>query len=166
VVTVPLPRLSYSPRETLEALDQAHANAVDDVLGQPRKQPRLQHAKAQGTATQGQGDQQHQADITRRLLPHRRQHVVHDFQRGIAMPSNTSSTSNGSSNGIGTLHSVASTATPLAIHRDFCDAVPGGGFPPSSAGRHALRLACHRAGQAQAARSSQRPSSGDSSLSG
>ncbi|MNN28087.1 hypothetical protein D3C81_1416450 [compost metagenome] len=75
----------FAEGNPLEAFDQTHADTVDDVLGQPCKQPRLQHAEAQRTATQGKGHQQHQAYIAGRLLPHRRQHMVHDFQRGIAM---------------------------------------------------------------------------------
>ena len=75
----------FAEGDTFEAFDQAHTNAVDDVFRQPGKQARLQHAKTQGAATQRQGDHQHQADVSRRLLPHRRQHVIHDFQRGIAM---------------------------------------------------------------------------------
>ncbi|MNG18723.1 hypothetical protein D3C84_1028140 [compost metagenome] len=41
------------------------------------------------------------------------------FSAASPWPSSTSSTSKGKSKGIGTLHNVASTATPLAIHRDF-----------------------------------------------
>ncbi|MDE1196844.1 MAG: hypothetical protein PW896_17075 [Pseudomonas sp.] len=37
----------------------------------------------------------------------------------LPLPSSTSSTSSGSSNGMGTEQSTAMTATPLAIHRAF-----------------------------------------------
>ncbi len=44
----PPPRVSYSPRGDMpEALDQTQADAVDDVLGQPREQLRLEHVEHQ-----------------------------------------------------------------------------------------------------------------------
>ena len=74
-----------SQGNALEALDQAQANAIHDVLGQARKQPRLHHVEQQRRATQGQGDQQHQADITGGALPGLGQRVVHHLQRRITI---------------------------------------------------------------------------------
>ncbi|MNH09422.1 hypothetical protein D3C79_688760 [compost metagenome] len=72
--------------DALEALDQANAQAVDDVLGQARKQLGLHHIEGQGGATQGQGEQQHQADVAGGNLPVAGEELVHPLQRGIAMP--------------------------------------------------------------------------------
>ena len=71
--------------DTLETFDQAHADAVHDVLGQARKQPRLHHVEHQRAAAQGQGDQEHQADIASGFLPTQGQRVVHHLEGGIAM---------------------------------------------------------------------------------
>ncbi|MNP11157.1 hypothetical protein D3C76_1033310 [compost metagenome] len=76
----------FPQRNTLEALDQADANAVDDVLGQGGEQARLHHVEQQCRATQGQGHHQHQADVTRSFLPSLWQREVHDFQRGVTVP--------------------------------------------------------------------------------
>ncbi len=70
---------------TLEPFDQAHTDAIDNVLGQPCKQPRLHNVEHQRAATQTQGHQQHQADIPGSLLPTQRQCVVHHVECGIAM---------------------------------------------------------------------------------
>lgn len=75
----------FTQGDTLEPLDQPHADAVDNVLGQPRKQAGLDHVEHQRRAAQYQGDQQHQADIPGSLLPGRRQRVVHHLQRSIAI---------------------------------------------------------------------------------
>ncbi|MND89266.1 hypothetical protein D3C80_813180 [compost metagenome] len=76
----------FAQGDTLETLDQAYANAVDDVLGQPGEQFRLHHVEQQRRTPQGQGHQQHQANVARGLLPAFRQRVVHDLQRGITVP--------------------------------------------------------------------------------
>ncbi|MCY1419421.1 hypothetical protein D9M71_350110 [compost metagenome] len=72
-------------RNTLEALDQADAQAVDDVLGQPGEQLGLDHVEGQRSQAQAQGERQHQADVAGCYLPVGRQQVVHPLQRGIAM---------------------------------------------------------------------------------
>ncbi|MNZ53384.1 hypothetical protein D3C78_712610 [compost metagenome] len=71
--------------DALEALDQANAQAVDDVLGQAREQLGLHHVEGQGGAAQGQGEQQHQADVASSNLPVTGQELVHPLQCGIAM---------------------------------------------------------------------------------
>ena len=76
----------FAQGDALESLDQADANAVDDVLGQAGEQPRLHHVEQQCAATQGQGHHQHQADVAGGFLPGLGQRVVHDLQRGIAVP--------------------------------------------------------------------------------
>ncbi|MNN14136.1 hypothetical protein D3C81_1271900 [compost metagenome] len=76
----------FTQRDTLEPFDQTYANAVDDVLGQPGEQFRLHHVEQQRRTPQGQGHQQHQADVARRFLPAFGQRVVHDLQRGITVP--------------------------------------------------------------------------------
>ncbi|MNH00528.1 hypothetical protein D3C79_597230 [compost metagenome] len=72
-------------RNTLEALDQADAQAVDDVLGQPGEQLGLDHVEGQCSQAQAQGERQHQADVAGCYLPAGRQQMVHPLQRGIAM---------------------------------------------------------------------------------
>src|SRR5690606_4910168 len=52
-----------------EAFDQAYADAIDDVLRQSGEQARLQYVEDQRRATQQQGQQQHQDDITGGGLP-------------------------------------------------------------------------------------------------
>ncbi len=69
----------------LEALDQAHADAIDDVLRQPGEQARLQHVEDQRGAAQQQGQQQHQADVAGRRFPAGRQEAVHHLERGVAI---------------------------------------------------------------------------------
>ena len=71
--------------DALEALDQTHADAIDNVLRQPGEQPRLQHVEDQPRAAQQQGQQQHQADIACCGLPVGRQEVVHHLERGITV---------------------------------------------------------------------------------
>ncbi|MNZ69366.1 hypothetical protein D3C78_876620 [compost metagenome] len=75
----------FLQRNALEPLDQANAQAVDDVLGQAGEQLGLDHVERQRGQAQAQGQQQHQADIARRHLPAGRQQVVHPLQRSIAM---------------------------------------------------------------------------------
>ncbi|MNO82819.1 hypothetical protein D3C76_741050 [compost metagenome] len=69
----------------LEPLDQADAQAVDDVLGQPGEQLGLHHVEGQGRQAQAKRQRQHQADIASGHLPVGRQHLVHPLQRSIAV---------------------------------------------------------------------------------
>ena len=75
----------FGQRNTLEAFDQADADAVDDVLRQAREQARLQYVEYQRGTTQEQGQAEHQADVTRRGLPTLRKEVIHDLQCGVAV---------------------------------------------------------------------------------
>ena len=76
----------FAQGNALEPLDQPGANAIDDVLGQRREQFGLHHVEQQGAAAQQQGHEQHQANVARRFLPAFGQGVVHDLQRGVAVP--------------------------------------------------------------------------------
>jgi len=78
--------LVLGQRYALEALDQPHPQAIDDVLRQPGEQPRLQHVEHQRRAAQKQRKRQHQADVADGGLPALRQEVVHHPQRRIALP--------------------------------------------------------------------------------
>ncbi len=68
----------------LEALDQPHANAVDDVLRKPGEQPRLQDVEHERRGPQQQGYAKHQADVAGRTFPAGGQKAIHHAQRRIA----------------------------------------------------------------------------------
>jgi len=59
----------FLQRDALEALDQANAQAVDDVLGQTGEQLGLHHVEGQRRQAQAQRGHQHQADVAGRHLP-------------------------------------------------------------------------------------------------
>ncbi|MNC50513.1 hypothetical protein D3C75_997580 [compost metagenome] len=72
--------------DALEPLDQADAQAIDDVLGQAGEQLGLHHVEGQRSAAQAQGQHQHQANVTGRHLPVARQQLIHPLERGTAVP--------------------------------------------------------------------------------
>ncbi|MNQ49692.1 hypothetical protein D3C85_636080 [compost metagenome] len=77
--------LVFTEGNALEPLDQADANAVDDVFRQAGEQARLQHVEDQCRAAQQQGQHQHQADIADRGFPAGRKEAIHHLERGIAI---------------------------------------------------------------------------------
>ncbi|MNE60368.1 hypothetical protein D3C80_1555080 [compost metagenome] len=75
----------FAQGNALEPLDQADAQAVHHVFGQPCEQAGLQHVEDQPGAAQGQGQHQHQADVAGRDLPTAGQQAVHPLQGRIAV---------------------------------------------------------------------------------
>ncbi|RMS18563.1 hypothetical protein ALP75_205360 [Pseudomonas syringae pv. actinidiae] len=76
----------FAQGNPLEALDQAQPDAIDNVLGQPGKQPRLQHIEHQRPDPQHQRQQENQANVTHSFLQAVRQQMVHDVQGSVAAP--------------------------------------------------------------------------------
>ena len=74
----------FGQGNALEPLDQAHANAVHDVLRQPSEQTRLQHVEHQRRRPQYQSHAEHEPDIADRGFPAGWQESIHDLQRRVA----------------------------------------------------------------------------------
>ena len=71
--------------DSLESFDQAHSDAIDQILRQPSEQPGLQHVEGQRRCAQQQRHAKHQADIAERRLPLWRKKVVHYFECCVAL---------------------------------------------------------------------------------